>query len=130
MEKLLQPCKMMKHLREKACKHPEIKKECKKSISGVEDLLHGRCERLALKGKPVSTIDSVEKEKVVALQQHLSAFEGLDTNKLIKQHTRTVALYQECLAKHCRQRQYIFQIRKCNERSCCSATCVSDDSLK
>ena len=41
-EKLLQPCKMMKHLREKVCKHPEIKKEWKKSISGVQDLLHGK----------------------------------------------------------------------------------------
>ena len=89
-----------------------------------------RFERLALGEKPVSTIDPVEEEKIVALQQHLSAFEGLDTNKLIKQNTCTVASYQKCLAKHCRQRQYIFQIRKCNDRSCCSATCVSDDSLK
>ena len=118
VEKLLQPCKSMKHVREKALKHPEINKEWKKSISGVQDLLRRRFERLALKEKPVATVNPVEEEKIVDLQRHLSAFNGLDTNKLIKEHTRTVASYQEWLAKHCQQRQYIFQIRKCNDRSC------------
>ena len=129
VEKLLQPCKSMKHVREKALKHPEIKKEWKKSVSGVQDLLRRRFERLALKEKPLATVNPVE-EKIVDLQRHLSTFSGLDTNKLIKEHTRTVASYQEWLAKHCRQRQYIFQIRKCNDRSCCTATRVSENSLK
>ena len=130
VEKLLKSCNAMKSVREKAHRHPEIKEEWEKSVSGVQNLLRGRFERLALKEKPVSTMDPVEEEEIVALQRHLSIFPGLDINKLIKEHTRKVASYQKWLDNHCRQRQYIFQIRKCNDLSCCTPSHLTKESLK
>ena len=56
-------------------------------------------------------------------------FPDLDLTKIQKTTTRKNASYQEWMMRHCRQTQYAFQIRKCEERSCCLETKLPAEQL-
>lgn len=47
-------------------------------------------------------------------------FPGMDTSKLVKSHTKNIDAYNVWLDKHCRQRQHVFQIMKCDDPECCA----------
>ncbi|KAH3781540.1 hypothetical protein DPMN_159371 [Dreissena polymorpha] len=47
-------------------------------------------------------------------------YPGLNVDKLVKKHTRKVESYISWVDKHCRQRHYAFQIRKCEDADCCT----------
>jgi hypothetical protein len=102
---------------------PQVKEAWSSSVLPLTQIIRKRFERLQLKGKPVATRDAITTEEIAKFQAHLKAFPGLNPDKLQKQHTRHLLEYQDWLQKHCIQRQYIFQIRKCEESDCC-APCI------
>lgn len=77
--------------------------------------------RLKLKEEPFQVIDPVSEGDIDIMQRHLrELFPTLDTGKLQKVHTSKNQEYVQWVSDHCRERHYIFQIRKCQNPACCS----------
>ncbi|WAR11059.1 PGBD4-like protein [Mya arenaria] len=111
-------------------KTPELRESWESCIKPVQQTVAERFQRLKLKNIPFRTIDPVESTEIDLLQRHLrELFPDLDLTKLQKAHTKKVDSYQTWLEKHCRQRQYNFQIRKCDNLECCPPSTLSRDML-
>ena len=114
MEKLLKKCGSMSDIRIEAAKKPELRDAFQQSIEPVQSLIRNRFARLKLKDEAVSVSDPVSDLEIDTLKRHLrELFPDLDLGKLVKSHTDKVDSYKTWKEKHCRERQYIFQIRKC-----------------
>ena len=121
-ERMLKKSNSMKATRSLAAKKPELEKKWQESVQPVQSLLRERFMRLKLKDKAIATLDPVTVQEIENLQRHLREhFPELDTSKLQKCHTEKVKSYTEWKAKHCRERRYVFQIKKCTDESCCVA---------
>ena len=75
-------------------------------------------------------MDPVTDGEIDIFQRHLrELFPDLDLSKLQKTHTSKNPQYTEWIEKHCRSRQYSFQIRKCYDPACCLAPFIPRDQL-
>ncbi|CAG2208657.1 unnamed protein product [Mytilus edulis] len=129
-EKLLKRCGSMADIRTEAEKKPELKGAYKESVEPVQSLIRNRFSRLKLKDQPVSVSDPMTDIEIDTLQRHLrELFPELDLKKLVKTHTDKVQSYQTWKENHCRERQYLFQIRKCQNPVCCIPSILSDEAL-
>lgn len=100
---------------------PSLKIKWKESMECTQFTVRNRFLRLSLKDKPMQAIDPVRQEEIDLLKRHLrELFPDMDVEKLQKVHTSKVVDYNEWLEKHTRPRHYSFQIRKCEDCSCCS----------
>ena len=73
-----------------------------------------------MKDKHIVTHDPVSDDDIRHLKRHLEdLFPGLDLKKLQKATVSKHLAYQTWLQRHCRQRVYSFQIRKCDDPTCC-----------
>ena len=119
-EALLKRCNSSNQIREKAREHPFLVEKWKSSVAPVQELLSERFRRLSLKDEPITTIDQVLDSEIESLQSHLtSLFPTLDLEKLKKAECRKCKEYVDWKKEHCRETQYTFQIRKCNDPRCC-----------
>jgi len=90
-----------------------------KQFCPVIKVIRSRFEKLTLKDLPFITHDPVNVNDIDALKQHLvTLFPNLDLTKLQKAITIKCTENQIWVEKHCRQRWYAFQIRKCNDTCC------------
>ncbi|CAG2185017.1 unnamed protein product [Mytilus edulis] len=129
-EKLLKRCGSMADIRTEAEKKPELKGAYKESVEPVQSLIRNRFSRLKLKDQPVAVSDPMTDIEIDTLQRHLrELFPELDLKKLVKTHTDKVQSYQTWKENHCRERQYLFQIRKCQNPVCCIPSILSDEAL-
>lgn len=120
-EKQFRKCNSMADIRSTAENDPSLKLKWKESVECTQSIVRNRFLRLSLKDKPMQAMDPVSEEEVDLLKRHLrELFPGMDLEKLQKVHTSKVVEYNEWLQRHTRQRHYCFQIRKCDDRSCCS----------
>ncbi|XP_052807717.1 uncharacterized protein LOC128236679 isoform X1 [Mya arenaria] len=123
-------CNSMAQIRERTEKHPELKPVWEASIGPVQKKVEERFQRLKLKDVPFRPFDPVSDENISLLQRHLRAlFPEMDLTKLQKIHTKKIMSYQSYLEKHCRQRHYTFQIRKCEDEVCCIPPTVDRQNL-
>lgn len=100
---------------------PSLKIKWKESMECTQFTVRNRFLRLSLKDKPMQAMDPVRQEEIDLLKRHLrELFPDMDVEKLQKVHTSKVVDYNEWLEKHTRPRHYSFQIRKCEDCSCCS----------
>ena len=121
LEKKLKSCTSMAAVRELGQKDPDVKEQWETTIEPVRRIVENRFRRLTLKDEPFQVLDPLPDAEVDYLSRHLSfLFPGLDKDKLVKSSTMRVKAYTEWVQKHCRQRQYVFQIRKCDDPECCS----------
>ena len=121
IEKLLKNCNSMESIREMTKKHPDVKDHWQTSTESVKQIIENRFRRLSLKDKPVEVLDSLNPAEIDYLTRHLNfLFPELDVTKLVKKHTSKVESYITWVDKHCRQRHYSFQIRKCEDANCCT----------
>ena len=99
---------------------PLIRAAWTDSLSPVQGLIRSRFERLSLKDKQIKTRDSISDQAVDELKNHLrKLFPTIDLDKLQKATLSKNMCYQQWVETHCRQRQYAFQIRKCDDVLCC-----------
>ena len=119
-ENAFKNCNSMSQIRDIVTKKPELKDQWVRSLEPVQATIANRFRRLSLKSEPFNLSDPVPDSEIDLLKRHLrELFPDMDLTKLQKQHTGRVVSYQEWLEKHCRQRQYTFQVRKCDDSSCC-----------
>ena len=115
-EQILKQCGSMADIRSKV----DLKPDCLDLLEPVQSIIRNRFSRLKLKDEPIQTVDPSTDVEIDVIKRHLrELFPDLDLTKLQKTTTRKNASDQEWMMRHCRQTVYAFQIRKCEERSCC-----------
>jgi hypothetical protein len=76
-------------------------------------------------------MDPVSDDDIDVFMRHLrELFPDLNLQKLVKAQTGKCQSYMEWVEKHCRIRHYTFQIRKCQDLTCCSAPKLPFQDLK
>ena len=129
-EVLFKRCGSMADLRAKAVTNTDLKEKWKESLEPVQSCVRNRFLRLKLKDVPFQVMDPVTDGEIDIFQRHLrELFPDLDLSKLQKAHTSKNPQYTEWIEKHCRSRQYSFQIRKCDDPACCLAPFIPRDQL-
>ena len=129
-ESLLKRCSSVANVRSLAEKNHEIKQKWLESVEPVQAVIRSRFRRLNLKEEPITVIDPVTDQDIGILKRHLRGlFPTLDLNKLQKLHTRKNQAYMTWKSNHCHETNYTFQVRKCQDLSCCSPTEVDADAL-
>ena len=100
--------------------YPEIEIHWSAAVEHVQSLIKDRFLHLSLKDEPFAVVESVTHEDIRKLKERYlgQMFPTLDLTKLRKDCTNKVQSYQKWLNVHC-QRWYNFQIRKCNDPTCC-----------
>ncbi|XP_052798704.1 uncharacterized protein LOC128230468 isoform X1 [Mya arenaria] len=110
----------MSQVREVIGKRPDLKEAWVSNIEPCQAVVQNRFARLTLKGEKFQIENPVTEDEIDVIKRHLrELFPDLDITKLQKAHTRSAASYQKWLDDHARQRQYSFQIRKCQNADCC-----------
>lgn len=75
---------------------------------------------MKLKDEPVQVLDPLSDQDIEVMKRHLrELFPDMDLTKLQKTHTRKIKSYQDWLDRHCKSTQYVFQIKKCDNVTCC-----------
>ncbi|CAC5376627.1 unnamed protein product [Mytilus coruscus] len=104
MEQIIKSANSMSDIRSKAEKIPRLKISWIESVQAVIDILIERTKRVALKAVPFDCPTPSDLADVKAFEH------------LVKE---MVDDYMKFLEDHCRQRAYMFQIRKCQNINCC-----------
>ena len=128
IEKELKKCNSMDAIRKS--KDPIVKESWLQSIYPVQKLMEGRLERLQLKDEPINCTHPVKDYEVRIFQCHLKElFPTLDTAKLQKAYTSKNEKYMQWKSVHCNENHYLFQVRKCSNRECCTETRLPREQL-
>ena len=121
LEQALKNCNSLKTIRSVVKADPIVEAGWIASVEPVQQVVENRFRRLSLKGEPVQVMAPVRHDEIDLLTRHLNLlFPDLDVSKLVKIHTSKNQIYQTWLEKHTRQRQYSFQIKKCDDPECCN----------
>lgn len=124
-------CNSMAELRDRTNKYPELKQAWLESVEPVQSLIRNRFLRLSLKGESFAAMDPLNDEDIDIFKRHLrELFPDLNLEKLVKAQTSKSPSYTAWVEKHCRMRHYTFQIRKCQDLTCCSAPKLPYQDLK
>ncbi|WAR09165.1 hypothetical protein MAR_019123 [Mya arenaria] len=120
-EQQLRSCGPMIEIRKKAEKEPAIKPAWIESLQPMVNLLNERTERVQLKGKNFISGKPASDDDVQAFEHKV--VELLDPDIPIgnytKQALKKCEAFHDYISKHCRERNYIFQVRKCDVTTCC-----------
>jgi len=131
-ETQLKRCGSMADLRKLEKKKPDLKQKevWLDSVEPVQSFIRNRFLRLSLKDKPFLAMDPVSELEIDIFKRHLrELFAGLDLGKLNKANISKNDSYNTWIANHCRERHYIFQIKKCNDVACCLPPTLSPEEL-
>ena len=112
-EAMFKKCTSMAQTRTLASSKPELnlRQKWKEAIEPVRATVSKRFERLTLKDDVFRTLEPITDEEIDNYKRHLrSLFPNLDLDKLQKLHTSKNKTYTNWLGKHCRCRQYTFQV--------------------
>ena len=120
----------MAHIRAKSEGNPQLRRGWAEAVEPVQGLVRNRLTRLSLKQEPIKAIHPVSADEIDTLKRHLrELFPTLNLEKLQKTHTRKVDSYNIWIERHCKVSQYVFQIRKCSDESCCVTPSLPHDDL-
>ncbi|XP_052781350.1 uncharacterized protein LOC128217930 [Mya arenaria] len=120
VENCIRKCNSMDSIRKVAVDKPEIKEQWEVAIEPLREVIENRFKRLSLKDEPIEAMYPTSEEEMDILKQHLHyLFPQMNTDRLVKAETNKVEKYAEWLDLHCKQSQYCFQIRKCDNPECC-----------
>jgi hypothetical protein len=114
-------CNGMQSLREAAADNDGLRQEWAAAVGFVQDIVASRFRRLALKDQPIKTMEPVTPVQIAELNTCLNTlFPGIDLSKLNKKGLEKNENYRQWILKHCRERTYTFQLKKCDDLHCCS----------
>ena len=121
VEQIIRRCSGMSALRAKAVENPELKEEWLKSVQPMIELLRERHERMALKGVCFKSYQPASEDDITKLTNDVinDIDATIEAGKYQKTQLANKTGYHEFIAKHCRERNYSFQIRKCDDAACC-----------
>ena len=115
VEKLMKKCYTHAQLRQKS----ELKDAWEDSLKNILSTLQSRTERMALKGVPFKTLRNICC-KTSQIHRNSSLPTKIASKKLTHQDLKSCEQYQSFLKSHCNEGEYAFQVRRCNDVSCCS----------
>ncbi|UZO26953.1 uncharacterized protein OCT59_019163 [Rhizophagus irregularis] len=106
-------------IRTAAKTNPTLQNDLRECIKRVQQLLEGRTERLVLHNEPIQCYNPADETTIdeffniiLLIDQTLKISET--TSDILSKKTHL----QQFMKTHCRQRQYVFQIKKCGQSSC------------
>ncbi|XP_033749002.1 uncharacterized protein LOC117333692 [Pecten maximus] len=122
IEQVLRSANSMAEIRKKSEKVPALKPAWLESLQPIISVLRERTERLSLKGTPFQCRDASSDELVKAVEHQIrdDIDQQIMTGKYTQKDLSSKQDYQQFLKTHCIQRQYLFQIRKCENPTCCT----------
>ncbi|XP_073720261.1 uncharacterized protein [Misgurnus anguillicaudatus] len=130
MENLLKRCSSMAEIRKAGEKNPELGKAWSTLVGPVLDTVAGRYSRLKLKGEPITIIDAVTDAEEDSVMQVISTlFPAINPATVTKQQADKDPTFTEWVQKHCRHRQYLFQLHKCDDTACCSVPVLPPEKM-
>lgn len=130
MEKLLKRCGSMAEIHKAGEKNPELVEAWTTSLAPMLDTVAARYSRLKLKGEPITIMDAVtDAEEDAVMQVITTLFPAINPATVTKQQADMVPAFTEWVQRHCRQRQYLFQVRKCGNTECCSVPILLPESM-
>ncbi|KAK6177156.1 hypothetical protein SNE40_015315 [Patella caerulea] len=105
----------LKAARDTARRYPAFKEGLIQSVAPVIELLQERFGHLKLKGEPIVISPSANQESIDDFFKIVKDLidQNLIENKLTKTDLEKSATLQDFMKKHCRLRNYTFQIKKC-----------------
>ncbi|VDI74370.1 Hypothetical predicted protein [Mytilus galloprovincialis] len=123
MEQVLRSANSMNDIRTKSTKYPNLKEAWMESVKPLKTVLGERTSRLKLKEVPFTVHNAAQEVDINAFErQVLTCVDGnLELGKYTQQNVKSKLDYHEFLRTHCRERHYWFQIKKCDNRTCCVA---------
>ncbi|KAK0155230.1 hypothetical protein N1851_002421 [Merluccius polli] len=78
----------------------------------------------------MTIIDAVtDAEEDSVMQVITTLFPSINPATVTKQQADKDPAFTEWVQKHCRQRQYLFQIRKCDDTECCSVPALPSERM-
>lgn len=111
MENLLKRCSSMAEIRKAGEKNLQLAEAWSTSVAPVLDTVAGRYSQLKLKGEPITIINAVTDAEEDSVMQVISTlFPAINPATVTKQQADKDPAFTEWVQKHCRQRQYLFQV--------------------
>ena len=130
LENQLKKCHSMADIRKLHMTHTEVKDAWLGSLKDVQEMISERFSRLELKDKPFQNIDTITDDEILHFQRRVSElFPGIENNTLQKQHTNNIESYNTWKQIHCNEEHYAFQVKKCDDISCCSPPRIPREKL-
>ncbi|XP_052223762.1 uncharacterized protein LOC127839434 isoform X2 [Dreissena polymorpha] len=120
-ETTLNGANSMADIRKNAERVEGLKAAWVQSASPVIELLEERTNRLSLQSKRFECQPAASDDEVKQFEEQVLALidEDITLGQYQEKNVKAKAAYQQFLADHCRQRHYLFQIRKCGNEACC-----------
>lgn len=120
IEKKLKACGGSRDIRNIGKDNKDVKEAWQSCVRPLQQIISDRFKRLSLKEKQIQARQPVSDNEIQDMLDMLcTLFPGIDPDKLQKKHTQKLTTLQAWLESHTRQRQYSFQIKKCQDRDCC-----------
>ncbi|CAC5423857.1 unnamed protein product [Mytilus coruscus] len=121
-EEVLKSANSMSEIRTKATKCPGLKEAWIESVKAVTEILENRTSRLTLKEKPFTVEKAATAEDVEDFESQIQqVFDAAkQKEKYQQQHLKSKEDYQKFLNIHCKEKHYMFQVKKCDVENCCS----------
>ena len=121
VEQILKCCGGMDDIRKVGKNNPEVEKQWLNFVKSMIDKLNERTRRVILKGKLFDTLEPATTKEINDLQTDtIHTIDAcIEIGKYQKKDLHNKRKFQQFLETHCILRNYIFQVRKCNDRSCC-----------
>jgi len=121
----------MSEIRVRTIKESQLKESYRESIQPIQAQIGKRFRRLKLKEEPIEETDPVADIGIYTFKRHLrELFPKMDLGKIQKVHTNKVQAYVTWKEAHCQERQYTFQIRKCQDSRCCVPPLLPETTLQ
>ena len=121
MQSALSSCESMAEIRKAAESRPGLQTAVQECLKPMITEIEARFSRLQLKDTCFKKGEVASNDQVECLWSFASAIDSqLSIEKTTKKEIMKAKSFLEFVDKHCRQRHYSFQIRKCSDPLCCS----------
>ena len=109
----------------------DLEEKWTESVDPVRKIIASRFERLKLKGEPLKVKEPVSEEAIQEITGKIKQmFPDIDPMIVTKAKALKNVVLKTWIDSHCRERQYTFQVRKCNNPECCLAPQLPSDKLE
>ena len=115
----------MKAIRQVAKTHPEIEEEVKGSVASAKALLENAFCKLNLKNGFFQTVNSLADNDLLAFASVLKRIDKTFAPIVLLDTSKPVIIgekLQYFIMTHCRERHYMFSVRKCGANDCVCGT--------
>ncbi|CAC5366714.1 unnamed protein product [Mytilus coruscus] len=120
IDQIIKSCNGMSEIRRKSEKVDGLKDKLIESLKPMMTMLENRAKRVQLKGKPFQVFPAADDMDVEQTEARVTLFNPtISVGKYQQTHMTKARGFKEYIEKHCQERHYVFQIRRCSDAECC-----------